>query len=126
MKAIVKIVLILTLMALLFVMVRCTSMAERQTEPAGSPPVITHSFAAEKLSHGDIWKIYVKANDPDGDMRRIVYSISKGGVWAWLQIFRHQEGQPGRAVRISRLFLQFPSYRGGRMDGAYADLVHSG
>ncbi len=126
MKAIVKIALILSLMALLFVMVGCTSLAERQTEPAGSPPVITHSFAAEKLSHGDIWKVYLEANDPDGDMRRIVYSISKGGGWVWLQLFRHQEEQPGRAVRISQLFLQLPSYRGGRMDGAYADLIHPG
>ena len=78
MKAIVKIVPIVSFMVLLFLMVGCTSLAERQTEPAGSPPVITHSFAAEKLSHGHIWKVYLEANDPDGDMRRIVYSISNG------------------------------------------------
>lgn len=75
MKATGKILLILALMTLLFVMVRCTTLPERQTEPAGSPPVITHSFAVEKLSHGDIWKIYVEAEDPDGDMRTIEYSI---------------------------------------------------
>lgn len=75
MKAIGKIVPILALMTLLFVMVRCTTLAERQTEPAGSPPVITHSFAVEKLSHGDTWKIYLEAEDPDGDMRTIKYSI---------------------------------------------------
>ena len=80
MKAILKIVPILGFMALLFLMVGCTSLAERQAKPAGSPPVITHSFAAEKLSHGDIWKVYLEANDPDGDMRRIIYSISNGGA----------------------------------------------
>ena len=107
MKAIVKIVLILSLMALLFVMVGCTSLAERQTEPAGSPPVITHSFAAEKLSHGDIWKVYLEANDPDGDMRRIVYSISKGGSGHGFRSFVIKKGN--RAGLLGYLDCSFSS-----------------
>lgn len=78
MRTLEKIVLILSLMTLPFVMVRCTTLAERQTKPTGSPPVITHSFASEKLSHNEKWKIYLEANDPDGDMRKIVAVVNRG------------------------------------------------
>jgi hypothetical protein len=77
MKALEKIVLILSLMTLAFVMVCCTTLAERQTKPRGSQPVITHSFASEKLSHNEKWKIYLEANDPDGDMRQIVADVGR-------------------------------------------------
>jgi len=60
-------------------MVCCTTMAERGTEPLGSPPVITHSFASKELSHGDLWKIYVEAHDPDGDMRHFVCVLKQVG-----------------------------------------------
>jgi hypothetical protein len=51
----------------------------RHVESApGSPPVITGSFASEKLSHNDKLKIYLEANDPDGDMRRVVALVSRG------------------------------------------------
>jgi hypothetical protein len=54
------------------------SLAELVTERRGSPPIITHSFASEKLSHNDKWNIYLEANDPDGDMRKIVAVVSRG------------------------------------------------
>jgi hypothetical protein len=57
----------------------CATVAERGTKPQGSPPVITHSFAATEVSHGDKWKIYVEASDPDGDMRKFVYTIGERG-----------------------------------------------
>lgn len=55
------------------------SLAEWLMKPGGSAPVITHWFASEKLSHGDIWKIYVEANDPDGDMLRFVCVFNQVG-----------------------------------------------
>ena len=48
------------------------SLNEWLIKPGGSPPVITHWYASEKLHHGDIWKIYLEANDPDGDMVHFV------------------------------------------------------
>jgi hypothetical protein len=71
---------VIFILALSFVMASCTTVAERDTKPRGSPPVITNSFAATEVSHGDKWKIYVEASDPDGDMRRFVYTISLGGA----------------------------------------------
>jgi len=54
------------------------SLAEWLSKPSGIPPVITRSFASENLSHNGKWKIYLEANDPDGDMRKIVAVVSRG------------------------------------------------
>ncbi len=78
MKTLEKLILLLSLMTLSFLIVGCTTLAEKQTEPRGSPPVITRSFASEELSHNEAWKIYLEANDPDGDMRKIVAVSSRG------------------------------------------------
>jgi hypothetical protein len=72
--------LILALITIPFVMASCSTLAERQAKPAGNPPVITHSFASKEVSHGDPWKIYLEAGDPDGDMQRFVYTISRTGA----------------------------------------------
>lgn len=79
MKIFVKVVSTLTLITIPFLMAFCTTLGERGTQPTGSPPVITASFASKQVSHGDIWKIYFEANDPDGDMQRVVYTISRAG-----------------------------------------------
>ena len=62
------------------VITSCATVAERGMKPQGSPPVITHSFAAREVSHGDKWKVYLEANDTDGDMRYFVYTISDDGA----------------------------------------------
>ena len=38
-------------------------------------PIITHSYAIEKGRYGDVLKIYIAAEDPDGDMLRIATSV---------------------------------------------------
>jgi hypothetical protein len=43
-------------------------------------PVITQSFASLKIRPGDTWKVYLKASDPDGDMRYIVSVIEQPGI----------------------------------------------
>jgi hypothetical protein len=45
----------------------------------GSPPVITHSFAVRELNRGDVWRIYIAAEDPDGDMREAVGTLEQVG-----------------------------------------------
>ena len=39
-----------------------------EPKPGTNAPMITHSFAIEKGYYGYIWKIYIEAEDPDGDM----------------------------------------------------------
>jgi hypothetical protein len=43
-------------------------------------PVIVQSFASKELRAGDVWKIYLKASDPDGKMKYIFATISQPGV----------------------------------------------
>jgi hypothetical protein len=85
------------------------SLGESLIKPGGSPPVITHWFASKELSHGDIWKIYVEAHDPDGDMRQFVCAftqIAHGPYSSEYVIIkkRHRERMKG--------YLRFPSYVG--------------
>ena len=55
------------------------SLGDSLRKQSGKPPVITHSFASEQLHHGDTWRIYVAAEDPDGDMRRFVGVLEQVG-----------------------------------------------
>ena len=43
-------------------------------------PVILQSFASRELRAGDVWKVYLKASDPEGKMRYIFASISQPGI----------------------------------------------
>lgn len=45
----------------------------------GNPPVITARYAAERGYYGYIWKVYLEANDPDGDMSRIAVEVDQLG-----------------------------------------------
>jgi len=79
MKALASAFFVLVLVSLSLKMAHSRPLGERRTEPGGSPPVITGSFAAKKLSHGDIWKIYLEARDPDGDMGQFVCALEQQG-----------------------------------------------
>jgi len=51
--------------------------AEPKQEIRG--PIITHAFAVERGYYGYIWKIYLEAEDPDGQMLRIASVIDEVG-----------------------------------------------
>ena len=51
--------------------------AQPKAEKKG--PIITHAFAVEKGIYGYIWKIYIEAEDPDGDMLRIASVVHQVG-----------------------------------------------
>lgn len=42
-------------------------------------PIITRAFAVDKGNYGYIWKIYIEAEDPDGDMLRIASVVDQVG-----------------------------------------------
>lgn len=50
-----------------------------QIKPGTHAPIITHSFAVERGGYGYIWKIYIEAEDPDGDMLRIASVVDQVG-----------------------------------------------
>lgn len=43
-------------------------------------PIITHYFAPQQLSPGDVWQIYLKASDEDGDMKYILAEVYHAGT----------------------------------------------
>jgi hypothetical protein len=43
-------------------------------------PVITRSFASERIRLGNTWKVYLNASDPDGEMQVIVCTLEQPGV----------------------------------------------
>jgi hypothetical protein len=51
----------------------------RQPEAGTRPPIITHAFAVTKGYYGYIWKIYIEAEDPDGQMLRIASVVDEVG-----------------------------------------------
>ena len=72
----------------------------KPSKPGTSAPIITHSFAVERGYYGYIWKIYIEAEDPDGDMLRIASVVDQTGYghyptdWIYLksQYQKHFKG----------------------------------
>ena len=50
-----------------------------QPKPGTHAPVITNAFAVDKGYYGNIWRIYIEAEDPDGDMLRIAAVVDQVG-----------------------------------------------
>jgi hypothetical protein len=46
----------------------------------GNKPVILDSYAPQSVKPGEVWKILIKAEDKDGDMKDIVAKISPAGM----------------------------------------------
>ena len=62
-----------------------------QPKAGTSGPVITHSFAVEKGRYGNVLKLYIEADDPNGDMLRIATVAYQNGYgrhrpdWVYLK-----------------------------------------
>jgi hypothetical protein len=69
MKTLIKFPLVLTMLAIFFIIIGLTLNSYVQTKE--SPPVINFAWAQERIRQGDDWRIYISATDPDGDMFRI-------------------------------------------------------
>ncbi len=73
-----------TLTGIMILVWACASMQSGQTSPGStgvpSKPVITKSYAAEKMRLGDTWKVYINALDPGGAMKYIVVTVSQAGI----------------------------------------------
>lgn len=48
-------------------------------KPGGHAPMITHAFAPTSGYYGYIWKIYLEADDPDGEMLAILATVDQVG-----------------------------------------------
>ena len=50
-----------------------------QPKPETKAPIITHAFAVDKGYYGYIWKIYIEAEDPYGEMVKIASGVDQTG-----------------------------------------------
>jgi hypothetical protein len=57
----------------------CATTQQSGTAVKGQAPVIVDYYAAKTIRPGDIWKIFLRARDADGDMKYIVSDISQAG-----------------------------------------------
>ena len=64
------------MMALVFV---ASPPVGAQPKTEAKKPIITRAFAVDKGIYGYIWKIYIEAEDPDGDMQRIAAVVDQVG-----------------------------------------------
>ena len=76
---------------LLGVMFLAATTGWTEPKPGTKAPIITHSFAVEKGIYGYIWKIYIEAEDPNGDMLKIASVVDQPGYgryptdWIYIQ-----------------------------------------
>jgi hypothetical protein len=90
------------LMALVFVVYSGISGAAEKAEGKAAP-TITASFAASEMTPGATWKIYLKASDPDGDMRYIVAVVKQAGTGVYRSALREsgrrtERSSPGMCI----------------------------
>ena len=87
---------LLTAAALLFLVSGCASTARLEVQEGQygrSIPVITQSFASPTVKIGETWKVYLKASDPDGNMKNLYATVFQHGLGSYpISITRIKEG----------------------------------
>jgi hypothetical protein len=66
---------------------RSKALGRAEPKLKSKPPIITNSFAVEKGYYGSPWKFYIEAEDPDGDMSRIVAIAHQPGYGYYTNLF---------------------------------------
>jgi hypothetical protein len=69
----------LLLLVLTTTIIGCGELWKSGTIDLGNKPVIVDSYAPQNVKPGEVWKILLKAEDKDGDMKDIVAKISPAG-----------------------------------------------
>jgi hypothetical protein len=70
-----------------------------QPKPEIKRPIITRAFAVERGSYGYIWKIYIEAEDPDGDMLRIAAVVDQVGYGHYPTDWIYLKPQHGKSFK---------------------------
>ena len=71
------------------VLTGCAEMAENFIRPTKGPvgqkftPVLEAIWAQPEIGNGELWKVYVRAHDPNGDLDKVFIGFDQpGGVWS--------------------------------------------
>jgi len=85
-----KLLLVVVLTA---VIAGCSTCKGVKTPDQDEPPVILGYYAAEHIRPGANWRVYLKAQDADGDMDAIVAQILQPGVGYYPSAFIYTKGE---------------------------------
>lgn len=55
----------------------------RASRVGTNAPFIKNAFASDKGPYGSIWKIYLEAEDPDGDMEKVAIVVQQVGYGSY-------------------------------------------
>ena len=72
---------IYVLLALSILISGCASFTRCETTSTsdkGQPPVILDSYAPSQIRPGATWRVYLRAKDPDGDMKQMIQVLMRG------------------------------------------------
>ena len=88
-----------------------------QSKPENKGPIITNAFAVEKGTYGFIWKIYLEAEDPDGQMLRIASVVDEPGVGRYPTDWVYLKPQYGSRFKGYLQWNTFSSLGGAMKEG---------
>jgi hypothetical protein len=74
-----KIYVLLALSILISGCASFTRCEKTSTSGKGQPPVILDSYAPSQIRPGATWRVYIRAKDPDGDMKQMIQVLMRGG-----------------------------------------------
>ena len=78
---------------LLFLVAGCTACKGLKTAQGGDePPVILDSYAAESVRPGATWRVYLEAQDADGDIHSIITQLVQPGIGYYPPDFTYIKG----------------------------------
>jgi len=82
------------LVVLLFVFFAgCTTCKGMKTaQDGGAPPVILDSYASASVRPGATWRVFLKGQDPDGDMQSIIAELFQPGIGYYPVDFTYIKG----------------------------------
>jgi hypothetical protein len=87
-KKILTVMLVLLSIGVGYVPVAGATAAEKAT------PIINQSFASKEVRPGDLWKVYLKVSDPNGEMKNIYAMVTQPGVGQYpVSIIRAKKGE---------------------------------
>ena len=75
-----KVSIVIPLVLLLAGCATCKDVAKKSTDEQDEPPVILDSYAAKSIRPGANWRVYLKAQDADGDIKDIAAVLWQAGV----------------------------------------------
>jgi hypothetical protein len=74
-----KIYVLLAFCILIWGCASFTRCEKTSTSGKGQPPVIVDSYAPSQIRPGATWRVYLRAKDPDGDMKEMIQVLVWGG-----------------------------------------------